>query len=92
MRVEVLLVKGAVAQHAVNGEAVGIRGEALLGDELLDYKVTTDRESLGVLYRGEERAGRIHARDALTAGESTGFTIIGQLKPAESESASAGSV
>ena len=68
MRVEVLLVKGAVAQHAVNGEAVGIRGEALLGDEILDYKVTTDRESLGVLYRGEERAGRIHASDALAAG------------------------
>ena len=68
MRVEVLLVKGAVAQHTVNGEAVGIRGEALLGDELLDYKVTTDRESLGVLYRGGERGDRIHARDALAAG------------------------
>ena len=68
MRVEVLLVKGAVAQHTVNGEAVGIRGEALLGDELLDYKIPADRKSLGVLYRGGERVGRVHARDALAAG------------------------
>ena len=80
MRVEVLLVKGAVAQHTVNGEAVGIRGEALLGDELLDYKVTTDRESLGVLYRGEERAGRIHASDALAAG---GVHGLHDHRPAE---------
>ena len=68
MRVKVLLIKGAVAQHTVNGEAVGIRGEALLGDELLDYKVAAEREGLGVLYRGGERGGRIHARDALAAG------------------------
>lgn len=92
MRVKVLLIKGAVAQHTVNGEAVGIRGEALLGDELLDYKVAAERKGLGVLYRGGSAAKESTRVTPLLPAESTGFTIIGQLKPAESARASAGSV